>query len=630
LKLIVVEDTSGIEEFEKALENTPVVGLDVESSGLDVFNDTWLLMQIAIGNDVYVFDILGLSDEMRRVALALSNSNTLCVGHNIKFDIKWVYRNTGIKLEHVFDTMVGDGVVYTGLGRPFVSLKAVMKKYLDLDIEKDIQDDFIGASYVTQEMLMYAVEDTIHLVPLYEKIMESLSEHKLVKVAKLEMELLPVVAWMEMEGVGLNTELWEDLTRNSIERQKVWEVKLKDSLIEPALDALLTDDAVTALDVVDALLLQVKLKRDRNPMEQITDRKTISGIVRQWLNVNSGAQFRKILEYNGIFIPSANKKELERHKQHEVIRDYLNFKPYTKRISSYGNDFLQKINPETGRIHATFHQLGTQSGRWSCVKPNLQQIPKEIEDDPEARYRECFIARPDHQLLTVDYNQAELRLMGAVTKEPEFIRAYQDGLDLHRLTGSHIYSVSYDDVTKEQRSRGKSINFAIIYGSTALGLEWNFGIPLEEAESHLESYFLAYPYIESFIAKAGEIIWERQYSITPFGRKRYFEVPPVFYDGKERERIKNSVIRRGINTIIQGGSADILKLALVDIYYKNPFGNLLKLLLTVHDEGVWEVHNSIAEEAKDFVVRTMEEAEQVFLKDIPAKADGELSQTWTH
>lgn len=630
MKLILVNDTTGIDEFELALASAPIVGLDVETSGLDLFNDMWLLLQVSIGEDIYVFDIVGLSNEMQRVVQAIVDSKTLCVGHNIKFDIKCMFINTKIKVEKVFDTMIGDGVVYTGLGRPFVSLKDVLLKYLEMDMSKEVREDFIGATCVTQEMIEYAAEDTLPLVPAYHKIIKALEHNTLLHVADLEMELLPVVAWMEVEGAGINEELWNKLLANSIARQKVWEEKLKDSLIEPALNVLLTDDTVTALDVVDALVLQVKLKRDRNPMELITDRKTINGIVHKWLNLNSGAQFKMILEYNGIFVPAANKKVLQGFKKHEVIRDYLNFKPYTKRITSYGKDFLAKLNPKTGRIHANFNQLGTVSGRWSCTKPNLQQIPKEIEDDPEARYRECFIARPDHQLLTVDYNQAELRLMGAVTGEPEFIRAYNDGLDLHKLTGSHIFSKDYTDINKFERSRGKSINFAIIYGSTALGLEWNFGIPLEEAQDHLDSYFAAYPFIDQFIAKAGEKIWELKYSITPFGRKRFFETPKYYEDGDERYKFKQSIIRRGINTIIQGGSADILKVALVDIYYKSPFGDLLKLLLTVHDEGVWEVHDSVAEEAKEFVISTMEDAEQVYLGDIPAKADGELAQTWTH
>ncbi len=630
MKLILVDDTIGIDKFELALTTEPIIGLDVETSGLDLFNDTWLLLQISIGDDVYVFDIVGLSDETHRVVQALVDSGALCVGHNIKFDMKCIFINTKIKVEKVFDTMIGDGVVYTGLGRPFVSLKAVLEKYLEIEADKSVRDDFIGATCVTQEMIDYAAKDTLHLVPLYHRIIKALEQNNLLHVADLEMELLPVVAWMEIEGVGINTELWNKLLANSIMRQKGWEQKLKDSLISPSLDILLSSDKVTALDVVDALVLQVKLKRDRNPMEIITDRKTISGIVHKWLNLNSGAQFRKILEYNGIFVPNSNKKTLEGFKKHEVIRDYLNFKPYTKRITSYGKDFLDKINPKTGRIHATFNQLGTVSGRWSCTRPNLQQIPKEVEDDPEARYRECFIARPDHQLLTVDYNQAELRLMGSVTKEPEFIRAYNEELDLHKLTGSHIFGKDYDDVNKFERSRGKSINFAIIYGSTAMGLEWNFGIPILEAQDHLNSYFAAYPFIERFIEKAGDKIWELKYSITPFGRKRFFEVPKYYEDGAERSRIKKSIIRRGINTIIQGGSADILKVALVDIYYKSPFGDLLKLLLTVHDEGVWEVHNSVAEEAKAFVISTMETAEQAYLNDIPAKAEGELAQTWTH
>ena len=630
MKLILVDDTTGIEEFELAVAFPLVVGLDVETSGLDLFNDTWLLLQVSIGEDVYVFDVVGLSNEMPRVVQAIVNSGTLCVGHNIKFDMKCMYINTKVKVERVFDTMIGDGIVYTGLGRPFVSLVAVLEKYLEIQADKDVRKDFIGATFVTQEMYIYAAKDTLHLVPLYEKIMAALLEHNLVKVADLEMALLPVVAWMEIEGVGINTELWNKLLANSIARQAVWEMKLKESLIEPALNVLLSNDEVTALDVVDALVLQVKLKRDRNPMETITDRKTISGIVHKRLNLNSGAQFRKILEYNGIFVPSTNKKELEGHKKHEVIRDYLNFKPYTKRISSYGRDFLAKINTKTGRLHATFNQLGTRSGRWSCNNPNLQQIPRAIEDDPEARYRECFIARPDHTLLTVDYNKAELRLLGAVANEPEFINGYINGLDMHRLTASHIYGVDYDAVTKEQRARGKSINFAIVYGSTAWGLAWNFGIPIEEGTRQLDSYFAAYQYISKFIEVAGKKIWELKYSITPFGRKRFFEVPKYYDDGDEREKIKKSIIRRGINTIIQGGSADILKVALLDVYYKSPFGDLLKLLLTVHDEGVWEVHNSVAEEAEAFVVSTLETVEQVYLKDIPAKADSLLSQTWSH
>ena len=629
MKFKLVEDTTGIEEFERALanSNTSLVGLDVETSGLDLFNDTWLLMQVEVNGDVFLFDTVGLSDEMARVVQALVDADVTCIGHNIKFDIKTMFINTGIKVENVFDTMIGDGVVYTGLGRPFVSLKAVLKKYLEVEMEKDIRDDFIGASVVTQEMMVYAAKDVTYLVPLYQKIIDSLNEHNLMKVAHLEMDLLPVVAWMEVEGCGINIKLWEELTRNAIARQKIWEKKLKDSLIEPALDKM---QGMEALQIIDALKIQMKLKRDRNPLEGITDRKTIAGVIRDWINLNSGAQFRTILEYNDIFVPSTDKKVLAGFKKHDVIKDYLEYKPYEKRISSYGDDFLSKINTKTGRLHATFNQLGTVSGRWSCEKPNLQQIPREIEDDPEARYRECFIARDNHKLLTIDYNQAELRLLGAVANEPAFIDAYIKELDIHKLTASNIYGVSYDSVTKEQRNRGKSINFAIVYGSTAYGLEYNFGIPQEEGEEHLAAYFAAYPYISKFIDLAGDRIWQLKYSITPFGRKRFFEVPKLFADGRERDSFKASVIRRGINTIIQGGSADILKLALVDIYYNNPFGDLMKLLLTVHDEAMWEVHESVLYEAEAFALERMEVVEQRFLKDIPAKADSNISRTWRH
>lgn len=615
--------------FYKDLAKVEVIGLDTESTGLDYFNDTLLLIQLEVNGLIYVFDVVGFDPEhLTYIFEDIKSRNVQVTAHNAKYDIQVIRYNTNIRLENVYCTMISEGVIGAGLEEFYQSLDTLTDNYLDVFLDKLLRDQFIGSTIVVQEQLEYAAEDAYYLNQLRDIQIGLLREKKLLKIAELENNLVPVVAWMEYEGILIDEKLWEQLTYEATQMAEELRVKVLDHLFDAVTEKILKEK--NALDACALLnVTHKKTKKMINHLEGITEPDYVLSTVRENFNLGSWRQKLALLNLYGVPTPSTDKKILKQFViEFPILRELIEYSENAKLVSSFGKDYLQKINPATGRLHASANQLGARSGRWSYSNPNLQQIPKE-NDKRGVLYRQCFIARPYHKLLTVDYDQAELRLLGAVANEPEFIKAYQEGIDIHVLTATKIYGILPEEVTELQRWTAKQINFAIVYGSSAWGLEYNFQIPADIAQQHLNAYYRAYPYIKSFMDLAGDRIWDLKYTITPYGRKRFFEDRTYFSDMKEAEKYKKQVQRQGINTIIQGGSADILKLALVDIYYNNPFGDDLKILMTVHDEGVYEIHDDIVDEATEYVVNTMERVEQGFLGEIPAKVDYKVANTWS-
>ena len=627
----IVSSIHEIGSFINDLIVTEDIGLDTESAGLDYFNDLLLLLQVNVNNHIYIFNVEKLGEHLNYIVDLVNESKKVCIGHNIKYDIKVLKVNTDILIYNVFDTMVIEGVLTAGLGNNFSSLAGLLNKYLGIELDKDIRDDFIGANTITQEMYLYSALDVKHLNNLRKVMETALVENKLMQVANVENKLVPIVAQMEYDGVLIEDKLWNKLTNSATRKVDILKTSLESSLLDNIKSKLKKKNA---LEMLEFLSVPVTLKRDRVPLQAITDFDYAFSQVKSKVNFGSHKQLLRILQLNGIPAKSTNAKDLDHIKnEYPILNELMSFKEYSKKISSFGTEFVQKINPKTGRLHCNFNQLGTSTGRWSSDSPNLQQIPrvkdKEDKDYESSLYRKCFIARPGYKLLTVDYNQAELRLLGAVSGEPEFIRAYQEERDLHQLTGSYIFFKEFEEVTKDERWIAKQVNFAIGYGSTEYGLYYNFGIPIDEGREHIQNFFKAYPYIKYFVDYAGEIIWERKYSVTPYGRKRFFDNKYLFDTSWEAKKYKASVIRKGVNHIIQGGSADILKLSFIDIYYDNPFEDGLRILMSVHDEGVYEVREDIVNDAIPFVMEIMESTEQKFLGEIPAKADYSVSDIWS-
>jgi DNA polymerase-1 len=329
-----------------------------------------------------------------------------------------------------------------------------------------------------------------------------------------------------------------------------------------------------------------------------------------------------VLHFLGVNSKSTDSKELKRdYKQNPFVRLLIDYREWNKKLTSFGENFLKKINATTNKIHAQFNQVGTGTGRLSSDDPNLQNI------DADLGYRACFIAEPGYLFLTSDYSQIELRLAAELSQDPIMIKAYLDRDDLHAITASSVFEVPRDQLTEEIRRKGKSFNFAILYGTTARGLAYNFGIKEEEATRRLEIFYNTYSELARFIRGTQSQIITRGYSITPLGRKRFFIIPNKWTNSNFK--LMYRVFREGFNHIIQGGSADMTKIAMCDIYYDNPFGSDLRLKLTEHDEIVTMAKKEIINDAKIFVEEKMLNAAKLVIKTIPVEVKTVIAPYWS-
>jgi DNA polymerase-1 len=312
-------------------------------------------------------------------------------------------------------------------------------------------------------------------------------------------------------------------------------------------------------------------------------------------------------------------------KDHESIRKLLEVREVGKSVSTYGLTWLKNIHPIDGRVHTEYFTGGTVTGRFSSSNPNMQNLPV------HGGFRECFIPEEDYVYISCDYSQQEYRLAGAVSGEPIIIDAYKNNSDMHTATAANFFDKPMNEVTKDERSWGKTRNFEIIYGTTEWGLSKSLKSTVKYAKDVLDKYWAGYPTLAKFKEAVEAKILELGYSCTPLGRRRYNLERPVFATPWELEMWKSQAKREGFNLIIQGGGADIMKIAMVNLYKNNIFGDKFRLLLQIHDELLVEVHKSIIEEAGQFLKKEMIEAEQVFLGEIPAVVEGfdQVKMRWT-
>ncbi len=625
----------GIGQFVEDIQKIDLVGFDTETTGTDFFRDKVLLMQAKLGNTTYIFDTRKLGDKVcRYIIQIIKDSNKVLVGHNIKFDLKMLYTNYGELLTNVYDTMLGEILITNGLAKGedrYFSLNDLTEKYLGVHLDKKIRENFYKNErpIITEEELIYSAEDVEYLLAIRSIQIEKLSEQKQEKVVDLEMRVLPVICSMELEGVLLDKDIWLKLGGESVKELE----KLRKELVDEIFEKVLAKQFNNALELADYLMITdgAKTKKDRKELEQITEIDFVIDRIKELFNLNSNKQMLNLLNnVYGIPIDGTNEKIINKFELgNPIITKILKYREFAKNVSTYGDSFLQHIHPETGRIHTEFNQLGMVSGRISSSKPNLQNIKRESE------YRSAFVSRPGKKLIAVDFSQEELRLMAVIAQVKGMIEAYNNDIDLHLKTGASLFKIDLDSVTKEQRRIGKTMNFAVGYGSTEYGLFKNFGVPMDEGRKYLKLFYgEVYPEIQKCKNEVGGMILKLGWSTTLLGRKRYFDIPVFFPGGyREKERLEASIIREGFNHIIQGTGAEVLKKSLIDIYYENPFGDGLKILIQVYDEIVCEVDDEIVDEALPFIVNIMVENERKYLKDVvPAVVDykNSVGICWLH
>ncbi|HLD96624.1 MAG TPA: DNA polymerase [Patescibacteria group bacterium] len=585
----MVEEQSRLNEIAKSLESAPIISLDSEATSLDPHNAKLLLFQIATPDGAYLFDARHL--DLRPFQSILGSEKILKLAQNAKFDYGMLKELAGVEIVNIFDTMLAERVLTCGLTKlGDLSLAALSRKYLGIELAKEVRETFFGGHLrdFTKKQLDYAAKDVLVLFPIYEAQRDRLQKEQLEKIASLEFELVPVVSEMELRGFLIDVEKWRQVIADY--RKKAQEIDRK-------------------------------MQEELRPYSRSTQ-KDLFGNHANVVNLNSPSQIMEAFRRVGLDLPSTGEEILARY-DHPLAKLLLEYRESEKIISAFGENLLEKINPKTGRIHPDYMQIGADTGRFACSNPNLQQIPT------DSMFRSCFIASPGNKLVIADYSQIELRIMAELSEDPVFMKAFKEDQDLHALTASQMFGIPLDQVSKEKRFQAKSINFGLMYGRGARSLAVQLGVSEDESRKLLEKYFRQYHRVKTWLDNIARDAIRRGYSTTLGGRKRYYE--KVGSDDPNYDRQVSYIERQGKNTPIQGTSADITKMALVNLRQRIRKEGLAAVPIhTVHDEIVVEAPVSEAEQTAKIVKEEMERAGEILLKKVPVKVDVVVSDIWEH
>ncbi|MGA9187429.1 MAG: DNA polymerase [Methanosarcina sp.] len=515
----------------------------------------------------------------------------IIVGTNLKFDTKFLKYRYGVKLTKVFDLMIAEQVLSGGELTGFTegrSLKGLAFKYCGVKLDKTEQTGFKWGVSLTKAQEAYAVND-IKCLPLILKQQQvKIKAAGLEAVINREMAAIPAVVWLELSGMPLSLDKLKEIETKAQQRKEELEAELQVVLF---------------------------IEKPQQTLEK--------NFARAPINLNSSKQLLAALQAKGFKLGSTDKEALSVYASSPIIKKLLEYKTLQKRLSSFIKTLPDYINPVTCRIHPSFDQYGARSGRFSCRQPNLQQQPSR---DP--KWRAIFKANPGHKIVAADYSQIELRILGEVSADREFIRAYTEGIDLHRLTASKIFKIPFEEVTKTQRSIAKTVNFGLNYGMGKNGLQTKLRndagieVSLEEAEQFIKDFRAAYLEATQYLDKISQEGLLKLELRNKAGRLLKLTVPKTEQDigGTKRE---------AKNLPIQSLCSDMIKDALKNIYARlEPQGVLF--INTIHDELVFECKEEQAEEVAKAVKEEMERAGSQYLTSIPVLVEVTVADTWKH
>ncbi|GMR19195.1 MAG: bifunctional 3'-5' exonuclease/DNA polymerase [Patescibacteria group bacterium] len=582
----LIEKQSRLTAAVKDLKKEPLLSLDIEGTSLDPYDTKLLLFQVATPDYAYVFDARHL--DLKPLAKIISDEKILKLVQNAKFDYGMLKAKVGIEIRNIFDTMLAERILTTGITREN-SLRAISRKYLGVELAKETRETFINhVRDFSKKQLEYAAADVLVLFPIYEAQKKALKKEGLDRIAQLEFDLVPAVAEMELKGFLINVKRWREV---------------------------ITDYKRKAREVAK------KIQEELRPYSTHTQT-DLFGNHADVVNLNSPSQILKAFRRVGLDLPSTGESVLSQYN-HPLTKLLLEYRGYEKIITSFGENLLSKINKKTGRVHPDYMQIGADTGRFACSNPNLQQIPT------DSLFRDCFIPAPGYKLVVADYSQIELRIMAELSKDPVFVKAFKENQDLHALTASQMFGIPIEKVNKDKRFQAKSINFGLMYGRGAKSLAVQLGVSEDESRRLLQRYFKRYHRVREWLDKVAKEAVRLGYSTTMGGRKRYYQRVNPGDPGYERQVAH--IERQGKNTPIQGTSADMIKMALV--YVRKRFreeGLDAVPIHTVHDEIVVEAREDHARETAKILEREMRRAGEEFLKTVPVKVDVVVSDVWEH
>ncbi len=510
------------------------------------------------------------------------------IGQNIKYDLK-ILAKYGITIKgKLFDTMIAHYLINPDMRHNMDVLSETYLKYSPKSIE-----DLIGKKgknqqsmrdVVLEEIKEYAAEDadiTLQLKEVFSPILDKAETKKLFD--EIEIPLIPVLAAMEMEGINLDANFLKSM---SIDMQKdidLFEQKIYETAGE-----------------------KFNLASPKQLGDILFDKLKIGGSKQKKTKTGQYATGEEILSY------LAN--------EHQIVKDILEWRQMVKLQSTYIDALPNQVDKKTGRVHTDYMQTVAATGRLSSNNPNLQNIP--IRTERGRLIRKAFIARDDnYTLLSADYSQIELRIIAALSGEENMIKAFQNKEDIHRSTAAKVFNVPLEEVTKEQRSNAKTVNFGIIYGVSAFGLSNQTSLSRKESAELIDAYYATYPKLKSYMSSQVDFARENGYVQTVLGRRRYLKDI-----NSANMMVKSGAERNAVNAPIQGSAADIIKIAMINIHKKLTSENWKsKMLLQVHDELVFDVHHSELEKIQPMIKHEMENA---FILDVPLEVEIGIGKNW--
>jgi DNA polymerase I len=584
----LITDADGLREACERLKTEDYLGFDTETTELDPFEGNLRLVQLSTGRDTKVIDLKPFAErgdlrnlpELAPLRELLAAPKPIKIAHNAKFDAKWIRHHLGTDIGGVFDTLLASQLIAAGDQDRRHNLAEVASFFLGAELDKTEQISDWSAAELSQSQIEYAARDAAIMVSLREKIVERLKQDELVKVAKIEFDCVAPVAAMELNGFYLDAARW---------RQQLEKVKKEQEIVALELQKMLSAGVAQA---------------------------SLFGVAE--INLDSQAQVSDALKNLGVPVPETTRGwQLQPlAADFPVVAKLLEYRGVAKSLSSFGENILDFINPKTGRIHADFRQIGAPTGRFSCSKPNVQQIPHEEE------YRRCFRAPEGKKLVIADYSQIELRILADFSGDQNFINAFVSGEDFHRTTAAQVFRVKPEDVTPEQRSFAKRLNFGVVYGIGSQRFALMTGLSQAEAEDVMRRYFATYRGLDSWLREAARKVTIERAARTATGRMMRFR-----FDEDDRKAISLAQ-RNGKNMPIQGQSADILKRAL-HLLHEKIRGTSAKLVNIVHDEIVLECEAAEAESASKKLEEAMCAAGEEFIAKVPVKVDVHVADDWT-
>jgi DNA polymerase-1 len=570
----LVTNTEDLAAVAKTLQGAEAVGVDIETTALSPRDGGMRLLQLATPEETFVVDVFEAGDlsPLREVL----EGGPVKVGHNLKFDYEFLNALHGVSLSPVFDTMLAAQVLDGGNYAASYSLETVAGRYLDGALDKSEQrSDWSGK--LSEAQLEYAARDAAVVLPLRKRLAALLEEEDLGRISRIEFAAVAAIAEMELAGVKLDVARWKELEVTVRERRDRAAERLESFFPPP-----------------EGVL----------PLEGLGPR----------LNLNSPKQITDAFRTLGIELPDTKVWTLLK-VDHPAAKALLEYRELQKKLGTYLETYPGFISPKTGRIHANFLQCRVPTGRLACTAPNIQQIPHEDE------FRRCFVAEEGHVLVIADYSQIELRILAEVSEDPAFVTAFQRGDDLHRLTAATMYGVPMEEVTKEQRSDAKRINFGLMYGRGARSLSAQLGTDEERGRKLIDEYFANYPKVQRFLQRTANRAMRDRTLRTLAGRVRKFGNDPVADD-------RGAMRREAMNFPIQGAAGDIAKLALV--YVREELEGLdARLINSIHDEFVIECVEDQAEEVSEKTRMAMGRAGEDILEKVPVEVEATISREWS-